>query len=86
MLTCGVYGARSRVACILLPPKAWCVSVLQAELHSIQAEIRVATFAAVSAAEEQSAALKRLMDQSRVDASKTQEMLEQVGVVCALHA
>lgn len=53
--------------------------LLQANLEAIQAEIRAATFAAVSAAEQQSAALKRLIDQSRVDASKTQEMLEQVG-------
>jgi hypothetical protein len=37
-----------------------------------------ATCAAVSPAERQSAALKRLIDQSRVDASKTQEMLAQV--------
>ena len=52
--------------------------LLQANLEKLQAEIRAATFAAVSAAEQQSAALKRLIDQSRVDASKTQEMLEQV--------
>lgn len=48
------------------------------ELTQIQQEIRSATFAAVAAAEEQSAALKRLMDQCTVDASKTQEMLQQV--------
>eukprot|EP00879_Flechtneria_rotunda_P014696 GHRR01015357.1.p1 GENE.GHRR01015357.1~~GHRR01015357.1.p1 ORF type:complete len:292 (+),score=92.48 GHRR01015357.1:1374-2249(+) len=48
------------------------------ELTTLQAEIRTATFAAARAAEEQSAQLKRLMDQSRVDASKTQEMLAQV--------
>ncbi len=47
-------------------------------MQSMQAEIRTATFATVQAAEEQSSALKRLMDQSRVDASKTQDMLAQV--------
>jgi hypothetical protein len=50
----------------------------------MQAEIRKASFAAVRAAEEQSAALKRLMDQSRVDASKTQDMLAQVRLCCNL--
>ena len=50
----------------------------------MQAEIRNASFAAVRAAEEQSAALKRLMDQSRVDASKTQDMLAQVRLCCSL--
>jgi len=54
------------------------VCCLQSELLDIQAEIRGASFAAVRAAEEQSAQLKRLMDQSRVDATKTQEMLAQV--------
>jgi hypothetical protein len=54
------------------------VPTLQAELQSIQVDIRSATFTAVRAAEEQSANLKRLMDQSRLDASKTQEMLAQV--------
>ncbi|KAF8062913.1 hypothetical protein HT031_003751 [Scenedesmus sp. PABB004] len=49
-----------------------------AELSAIQVDIRAATFCAVRAAEEQSAALKRLMDQSRVDAGKSQEMLAQV--------
>lgn len=53
--------------------------VLQIELKEMQQEIRSATFVSVRAAEEQSAQLKRLMDQSRVDASKTQEMLSQVG-------
>jgi hypothetical protein len=46
---------------------------------AIQAELRTASFAAARAAEAQSADLKRLIDQSRVDASKTQEMLGQVG-------
>jgi predicted DsbA family dithiol-disulfide isomerase len=66
------------------PTCPWCVcvncSLPQANLEKLQAEIRAATFAAVSAAEQQSAALKRLIDQSRVDTSKTQEMLEQVCV------
>jgi hypothetical protein len=48
------------------------------ELSHLQGEIRCAQFAAARAAEEQSAQLKRLMDQSKVDASKTQEMLSQV--------
>jgi DNA-binding FadR family transcriptional regulator len=48
------------------------------QLSSLQGEIRCAQFAAARAAEEQSAQLKRLMDQSKVDASKTQEMLTQV--------
>jgi len=52
--------------------------LLQAELKELQCEIRAATFVAVRAAEEQSAALKKLMDQSRVDSTKTQEMLAQV--------
>jgi hypothetical protein len=52
--------------------------MLQGELQAMQLEIRTATFATVRAAEEQSAALKRLMDQSRMDTSKTQEMLAQV--------
>jgi hypothetical protein len=52
--------------------------VLQGELQAMQLEIRTATFANVRAAEEHSAALKRLMDQSRVDTSKTHEMLAQV--------
>jgi hypothetical protein len=40
--------------------------------------VRAATFTAVRAAEQQSAALKRLMDQSRADSGKTHEMLEQL--------
>jgi hypothetical protein len=59
--------------------------MLQAELQSIQVEIRSATFTAVRAAEEQSANLKRLMDQSRLDAGKTQEMLAQVNEHWQLH-
>jgi hypothetical protein len=58
--------------------------VAQTELHEMQVDIRKASFAAVRAAEEQSAALKRLMDQSRVDASKTQDMLAQVRATHAL--
>lgn len=54
--------------------------VLQGELQAMQLEIRTATFATVRAAEEQSAALKRLMDQSRLDTSKTHEMLAQVCI------
>lgn len=54
------------------------MTLWQVELQSIQAEIRTAAFTAVRAAEEQSASLKRLMDQSRVDTNKTHEMLEQV--------
>lgn len=49
-----------------------------AELASIQADIRGATFAVARAAEKQSAQLKLLMDQSRVDATKTQDMLAEV--------
>jgi hypothetical protein len=49
------------------------------QLSHLQGEIRCAQFAAARAAEQQSAQLKRLMDQSKVDASKTQEMLSQVG-------
>jgi hypothetical protein len=49
------------------------------QLSSLQGEIRCAQFVAARAAEEQSAQLKRLMDQSKVDASKTQEMLTQVS-------
>ncbi|WIA39971.1 hypothetical protein OEZ86_013401 [Tetradesmus obliquus] len=47
-------------------------------LQTLQGEIRCAQFAAARAAEEQACQLKRLMDQSRVDADKTQEMLTQV--------
>lgn len=57
--------------------------LLQVELTDLQTEIRGAQFVAARAAEEQSAQLKRLMDQSRVDASKTQEMLSQVRCACA---
>eukprot|EP00775_Hariotina_reticulata_P012538 gene12538-12671_t len=47
------------------------------DLQSLQREIYTATFAAARAAEQQSAQLKRLMDQSKVDSTKTHQMLEQ---------
>lgn len=51
---------------------------MQTELYDLQTEIRSAQFVATRAAEQQSAELKRLMDQSRVDASKTHDMIAQV--------
>jgi hypothetical protein len=53
--------------------------MLQMDLQSLQREIYTATFAAARAAEQQSAQLKRLMDQGKVDSTKTHEMLEQVS-------
>lgn len=56
-----------------------CACVSQAEIRDITNDIRKTSFSAVRAAEQQGAQLKRLMDMSSRDNSKTHDMLEQVG-------
>lgn len=63
---------------ILVLMSIGCASCVQNTITEIQAEMRTAQFRATRAAEQQSAELKRLIDQSKVDASKTQDMLAQV--------
>ncbi len=53
---------------------------VQVELKQLQGDLLRAQWSATRAAEEQAASLKRLADQSAVDASKSHQMLAEVSM------